>query len=90
MAFVPAAGAMPALVVRTSSGNTDYVAAAGGVHVAIFQPGADGLVTVWVLVDECSVEVFGGEGQVVISVVIFASEDSAGLSRSAIGGDVEL
>jgi sucrose-6-phosphate hydrolase SacC (GH32 family) len=48
---------------RTSSGNISYDPNAGGVHVANLQPDTNGVVQVRVLVDECSVEVFGGEGQ---------------------------
>lgn len=45
---------------RTSSGDTSYDPAAGGVHTATFQAAADGTVYLRVLVNECSVKVFGG------------------------------
>jgi sucrose-6-phosphate hydrolase SacC (GH32 family) len=75
---------------RTSSGNISYDPNAGGVHVANLQPDTNGVVQVRVLVDECSVEVFGGEGQVVISDLIFPSSTSDGLYLSSAGGNVAL
>lgn len=73
---------------RTSSGNISYDPAAGGVHVQTFQPDANGVVHLRALVDECSVEVFGGEGQAVISDLIFPAETSDGLYLSTAGGNV--
>ena len=75
---------------RTSSGNISYDPAAGGVHVENFQPDANGVVNVRVLVDECSVEVFGGVGQAVISDLIFPAQTSDGLYLSTAGGNVAL
>jgi sucrose-6-phosphate hydrolase SacC (GH32 family) len=75
---------------RTASGNTGYDPAAGGVHTATFSAGADGVVHLRVLVDECSIEVFGGEGQAVLSELIFPDPVSDGLALSADGGDVML
>jgi sucrose-6-phosphate hydrolase SacC (GH32 family) len=75
---------------RNASGNTGYDPAAGGIHVAALQAGSDGVVHVRVLVDECSVEVYGGEGESVISDLIFPSASSDGLSLTTDGGNVEL
>jgi sucrose-6-phosphate hydrolase SacC (GH32 family) len=75
---------------RDRSGNTGYDPAAGGIHEASLAPDATGVVKVRVLVDECSVEVYGGEGQVVVSNLIFPSTSSDGLSLTATGGAVEL
>ncbi|KAM0549530.1 hypothetical protein ACHAPJ_009346 [Fusarium lateritium] len=75
---------------RTKSGNISYNSAAGGVHKATFSPDSDGLVHLRVLVDVCSVEVFGGVGEVVISDLIFPSECSDGLALSVTGGSVTL
>jgi sucrose-6-phosphate hydrolase SacC (GH32 family) len=58
--------------------------------VANLQPDKNGVLQVRVLVDECSVEVFGGEGQVVISDLIFPSSTSDGLYLSSAGGNVAL
>jgi sucrose-6-phosphate hydrolase SacC (GH32 family) len=75
---------------RTSSGNISYNPNAGGVHVASLQSDVNGIVRLRVLIDESSVEVFGGEGQVVISDLIFPSTTSDGLYLSTAGGNVTL
>ena len=75
---------------RTSSGNISYDPAGGGVHIASFQPEADGTVHLRVLVDECSVEAFGGEGQAVISDLIFPQTTSDGLELTTTGGNLVL
>ncbi|KAH7011235.1 glycosyl hydrolase [Ilyonectria destructans] len=75
---------------RNASGNISYDPAAGGIQTAALEPDANGVVRVRVLVDECSVEVYGGEGQVVISNLIFPSTSSDGLSLSTTGGGVYL
>ncbi|KAH8744440.1 glycosyl hydrolase [Diaporthe sp. PMI_573] len=75
---------------RTTSGNIGYDAAAGGVHNATFSARSDGVVNLRVLVDECSIEVFGGEGQVVFSELIFPNTASDGLALTTDGGDIAL
>lgn len=75
---------------RTASGNIGFNPAAGGVHNASVSADLDGAVTLRVLVDECSIEVFGGEGQVVFSELIFPDTDSDGLGLVTEGGDVVL
>jgi levanase/fructan beta-fructosidase len=75
---------------RTASGDTSYEAAAGGVHSASLQPDASGVVRIRVLVDTCSVEVFGGKGEVVISDLIFPDEASDGLALQVSGGSAVL
>ncbi|KOS48216.1 hypothetical protein ACN38_g807 [Penicillium nordicum] len=75
---------------RTMSGDISYDPAAGGVHSASLKPDGSGVINLRVLVDTCSVEVFGGEGEVVISDLIFPSETSDGLSLEVIGGSADL
>ncbi|KAK6595390.1 beta-fructofuranosidase [Botrytis cinerea] len=75
---------------RNASGNTGYDPAAGGIHVAALQADSNGVVHVRVLVDECSVEVYGGEGESVISDLIFPAASSDGLSLTTDGGNVDL
>lgn len=75
---------------RTASGNIGYDPAAGGVHNATLSAGSDGAVRFRVLVDECSIEVFGGEGQVVLSELIFPDTASDGLALTTDGGHVFL
>ncbi|KAJ6051639.1 glycosyl hydrolase [Penicillium canescens] len=75
---------------RTTSGDISYDPAAGGVHSASLKPDGYGVIHLRVLVDICSVEVFGGEGEVVISDLIFPSETSDGLSLGVTGGSANL
>ncbi|KAL3484166.1 glycosyl hydrolase family protein [Aspergillus germanicus] len=75
---------------RNSSGNTGYDAAAGGVHTATVRPGANGEVHLRVLVDTCSIEVFGGQGEVVISNLIFPDVSADGVALEVTGGTVVL
>jgi levanase/fructan beta-fructosidase len=75
---------------RTATGNTEYDAAAGGVHSAPLVPDALGVVQIRVLVDTCSVEVFGGKGEVVITDLIFPDEASDGVALEVTGGSAML
>lgn len=75
---------------RSESGNTSYDPAAGGIHKVTLNADDTGAVHLRVLVDTCSVEVFGGQGEVVISDLIFPSETSDGLSLDVTGGTVEV
>ena len=75
---------------RNASGNTSYDPAAGGVHTATLQPGSNGQVQLRVVVDVCSIEVFGGQGEVVISDLIFPDVTADGVSLGVSGGSVVL
>ncbi|KAL2821675.1 glycosyl hydrolase [Aspergillus granulosus] len=75
---------------RTTSGNISYDSAAGGIQSAPLLPDASGVVRIRVLVDTCSVEVFGGQGEVVFSNLIFPDETADGLSLQVIGGTAML
>lgn len=75
---------------RNSSGDTSYDPAAGGVHTASLQTDANGTVQLRVLVDECSIEVYGGQGEAVISDLIFPDISSDGLALSTSQGNVVL
>ncbi|KAL2861168.1 glycoside hydrolase family 32 protein [Aspergillus lucknowensis] len=75
---------------RTAAGDTSFDPGAGGVHTAPLQPDASGVVRIRALVDTCSVEVFGGQGEVVISDLIFPSESSEGLALTVEGGSAML
>jgi levanase/fructan beta-fructosidase len=77
-------------VERTTSGDISYGPAAGGVHSASLNPDGSGIVHLRILVDTCSVEVFGGEGEVEISDLIFPSETSGGLSLEVTGASANL
>ncbi|KAM3082213.1 hypothetical protein ACMFMG_004662 [Clarireedia jacksonii] len=71
---------------RNASENTSYDPAADGVHTALLQADSNDVVHVRVLVDECSVEVYSGEGESVISDLIFPAAISDGLSLTMNGG----
>ncbi|KAL5050884.1 concanavalin A-like lectin/glucanase domain-containing protein [Aspergillus fruticulosus] len=75
---------------RTASGNTSYDPAAGGVHSVPLLPDASGMIRIRVLVDICSVEAFGGQGEVVISDLIFPDETADGLALEVTGGTAML
>ncbi|KAH8693061.1 glycosyl hydrolase family protein [Talaromyces proteolyticus] len=75
---------------RNASGNISYDPAAGGIHTATLQADANGQVQLRVLVDECSLEVYGGQGEVVISDLIFPDISSDSLSLATSGGNVVL
>ncbi|KAF7593922.1 hypothetical protein BBP40_010624 [Aspergillus hancockii] len=75
---------------RRASGDISYDPAAGGVHSAQLLLDDTELVHIRILVDTCSVEVFGGQGEVVISDLIFPSTTSDGLSLEVMGGTATL
>jgi sucrose-6-phosphate hydrolase SacC (GH32 family) len=75
---------------RNASGNTSYDPAAGGVHTATLQADANEMVQLRVLIDECSIEVYGGQGEAVISDLIFPDISSDGLALSTSAGNVVL
>jgi sucrose-6-phosphate hydrolase SacC (GH32 family) len=75
---------------RNESGNTSYDPAAGGVHSAALHADENGKVQLRVLVDECSIEVYGGQGEAVISDLIFPDFSSDGLALSTSQGNVVL
>ncbi|KAH1361124.1 hypothetical protein KXX33_004735 [Aspergillus fumigatus] len=75
---------------RNASGNISYDPAAAGVHTATVQPDASGEMHLRVLVDTCSLEVFGGQGEAVISNLIFPDVSADGVSLEVSGGTVTL
>jgi len=70
---------------RTHAGVGD-----GGVHEAPLRLGSDGLLRVRVFVDRSSVEVFAGEGRVVITDRIYPAPTSLGVALEAEGGEARL
>ncbi|OBT59301.1 hypothetical protein VE04_00359 [Pseudogymnoascus sp. 24MN13] len=56
---------------RTNSGDVDFNSLFPGIYYASLKPDAHGIVTLRVLVDWSSVEVFGGRGEGVITAQIF-------------------
>ena len=75
---------------RNSSGDTSYDPDAGGIHTANLQTDANGKVQLRILIDECSIEVYGGQGEAVISDLIFLDISFDGLALSTSQGNVVL
>ena len=70
---------------RTRSGTTDFHPGFAAVHTAALPPG-DGPTRLEVVVDESSVEVFVGDGEVVLTDLVFPRPDSTGVELVAEGG----
>lgn len=74
---------------RNKSGEVDFNQGFPGRHSAILKP-EDGKVLFHILVDWSSVEVFGNNGQVSITDLIFPDQDSDGLELYCNNGKVKL
>jgi fructan beta-fructosidase len=75
---------------RTKSGNVGFSLDFPGVQRAPLSPGANGEVTLKVLVDWSSVEIFAEDGSVAITDQIFPDTSSDGLEAFATDGDAVL
>jgi fructan beta-fructosidase len=71
---------------RTQSGDTGFSPGFPDRHTAPLSDD-DGRIRLHVLVDRCSVEVFGGGGRAVITDLIFPSPSSTGLEVYAVDGN---
>jgi fructan beta-fructosidase len=71
---------------RTESGNTSFHPAFPGVHGGPLEPSEGGVVRMRILVDSSSVEVFGNDGETVITDLVFPDEASGGVEIFATGG----
>ncbi len=74
---------------RTRSGNVGFADTFPGQHLAPLSA-KQGNLKLHILIDECSVEVFGNGGQIVISDLIFPSPQSQGIELFTSGGDVRV
>jgi len=74
---------------RSRSGSVDFSRDFAGVHRAPLEP-RNGTVTLRILVDWSSVEVFGGQGQVVITDQVFPDPSGDGVQVFAEQGSVQL
>ena len=71
---------------RAQSGESDFDNAFAGTYYAPLTP-SDGNVTLRVLVDWSSVEVFGSVGEVVMTAQIFPSDDAIEVYLFLAGGE---
>lgn len=74
---------------RRDSGATEFHGAFAGIHRAPLRL-RDGVLSLRIFVDRCSVEVFAGRGQVVLTDLIFPSEGSSGIEFYSNGGDAHV
>ena len=71
---------------RTKSGDVGFHPAFSGRHSGPLEPDGDGRIRLRVLVDTCSVEVFGNRGETVVTDLVFPQADSDRLELFATGG----
>ncbi len=69
---------------RTRSGHVDFHPAFAGIHVAPLSL-RDGRIKLQIFVDQSSIEVFGNDGETVITDRIFPAEESQGVQIYATG-----
>jgi sucrose-6-phosphate hydrolase SacC (GH32 family) len=72
---------------RTRSGNVSFDATFASTYYAPLSPGADGTVSLRILLDWSSVEVFGGQGEATITSQIFPSKDAVYSRLFSNGGE---
>ncbi len=75
---------------RTQAGESKFHSAFAGRHSGSLTPDANRRVRLHVLVDSCSVEVFGNDGETVITDLIFPEPASDGVALYAQGGDCKV
>lgn len=80
------ANARAMYVDRRQSGDVGFHSAFAGRHAGPLQPDADGRVRLHIFVDTCSVEVFGNDGETVITDLVFPAADSNNVELFATGG----
>lgn len=75
---------------RRKSGNVDFHPAFSGRHEGPLSPDEKGRIRLHILVDACSVEVFGNDGETVITDLVFPDADSNTIEVFASGGECRL
>lgn len=75
---------------RTRSGDSSFHSAFAGRHSGPLEPDADGHIRMHVFVDRSSVEVFGNDGEMVLTELIFPDPDSTGVALFAKGGECRV
>ncbi len=71
---------------RTKSGVVDFHPAFAGVHAGPLKPDEQGRIRLHLLVDRCSVELFGNHGETVITDLVFPAATSDQVELFAEGG----
>ena len=71
---------------RRQSGEIAFHPAFSGRHAGPLASSANGRVRLHLLVDACSVEAFGNDGETVVTDLVFPDRDSDGVELYAIGG----
>lgn len=75
---------------RTKSGNVSFHQAFAGKHSGPLLPDANGKIRMRILVDACSVEVFGNDGETVITDLVFPDGDKFEVEVFAKGCECEM
>ncbi len=75
---------------RRKSGNTDFHPAFAGKHSGPLKPDSDGKIRIRILVDACSVEVFGNDGETVITDLVFPKRGSDQVELYTKGGECQV
>ncbi|MEK0316167.1 PfkB family carbohydrate kinase [Cohnella sp. 56] len=86
--YIPAESQL--FVDRTRSGEAGFSEAFPVRHGALLRPEADGTVRIRVLVDRCSVEAFGGDGEAALTDLIYPDPESVGLTIYAAKGAAKV
>jgi sucrose-6-phosphate hydrolase SacC (GH32 family) len=74
------ATAQRVFVDRMNSGDISFNSLFPGIYYASLRPDSQGKITIRVLLDGSSVEVFGGQGESVITAQIFPGDDNQAVS----------
>jgi len=80
-------GTKSMFVDRTKSGNVGFDGTFSNTYYAPLAPGSDGKVTMRILLDSSSVEVFGGVGEVTLSAQIFPQDTGIDVGLFSTGGN---
>lgn len=75
---------------RRKSGNTDFHPSFAGKHSGPLMPDANGKIRMRILVDSCSVEVFGNDGETVITDLVFPEKGNDQVWLYTVGGECEV
>ena len=75
---------------RTRSGNVKFHPAFSGRHAGKLKPDGKKTVRLQILVDACSIEAFGNDGESVITDLVFPDAESKGVELFSSGGDCRL